>query len=281
MRIGFVTLGMGARPLDEVLQMAIAAGCEVMELNGRATVHQNLWAPPIDYAGIKRRIAASGVVPTSLGGYSNFAQPTDEGLAAQVEQLVGYCQIAREMGIPIVRAFSGDELEGYTLDQLYPRIVAGFKAVAERIAGWGITLGIENHGRLMNNGDHLSSLIHDVHSPLVRITIDTGNFCWAGHPIETAQRFFEKLAPLAVNVHVKDGRFINGEWTLFPAGRGDLDIAGFLATLAAAGYKGPILSEYEGRADFALATTESVAYLRGLRDGLGQAHVLDNRPNIS
>jgi len=269
MRIGFVTLGMGASPLEKVLKTAVAAGCEVMEINGRATVHQNLWAQPIDYAGIKKRIAASGVAPTSLGGYSNFAQPTDEGSAAQVEQLVGYCQVAREMGIPIVRGFSGDVLEGHTLDQLYPRLVAGFKAVAAQIAGWGITIGIENHGQLINNGDHLNGLIHDVGSPLVRITIDTGNFCWAGHPIETAQRFFEKLAPLTVNVHIKDGRFINGEWALFPAGRGDLDIAGFLAVLSAAGYQGPILSEYEGQADFAAATTESVAYLRGLRDGLG------------
>lgn len=271
MRIGFVTLGMGAHPLDEVLKTAVAAGCEAMELNGRASVHCNLWAQPIDYSGIKRRVAVSGVTPTSLGGYSNFAQPTDEGLAAQVEQLVGYCQVAREMGIPIVRAFSGDVLEGYSLDQLYPRIVAGFKAVVERIAGWGITLGIENHGHLMNHGDHLASLIHDVDSPLVCITLDTGNFCWAGHSIETAQRFFEKLAPLTVNVHVKDGRFIAGEWTLFPAGRGDLDIAGVLATLSACGYRGAILSEYEGKADFAMATTESVAYLRGVRDGLVKA----------
>lgn len=268
MRIGFVTLGMSAYPLDEVLKTAVAAGCEAMELNGRATVHQNLWAQPIDYEGIKRRIAASGVTPTSLGGYSNFAQPTDEGLAAQVEQLTSYCRLAREMDIPIVRAFAGDVLEGYTLDQLYPRIVAGFKAVVREISNWGITLGIENHGRLINHGDYLSSLIHDVDSPLVRITLDTGNFCWAGHSIETAQRFFEKLAPLTVNVHVKDGRFIDGEWTLFPAGRGDLDIAGVLAMLFSLGYRGPILSEYEGKADFATATTESVAYLRGVRDGL-------------
>ena len=268
MRIGFVTLGMGASPLDEVLKTAAAAGCEAMELNGRATVHQNLWAQPINYAGLKARIAASGVVPTSLGGYSNFAQTTDEALAAQVGQLVGYCQVARGMGIPIVRAFAGDVLEGHTLDQLYPRIVAGFKAVASRVAGWGIVIGIENHGRLINNGDHLSGLLQDVGSPLVRMTIDTGNFCWAGHSIETAHRFFEKLAPVTVNVHIKDGRFINGEWTLFPAGRGDLDLAGLFKALLANGYQGPILSEYEGKADFVAATTESVAYLRGLRDGL-------------
>jgi len=30
-----------------------------------------------------------------------------------------------------------------------------------------------------------------------------------------------------------------------------------------------VVSEYEGEADFMASTTESVAYLRGLRDGRG------------
>jgi len=100
------------------------------------------------------------------------------------------------------------------------------------------------------------------------ITLDTGNFCWAGHSIEAAHRFFEVLSPLTVNVHIKDGRFVDGAWVLLPAGRGDLDLAGLFTTLAAAKYDGPVLSEYEGRADFQASTTESVAYLRGLRDGM-------------
>jgi sugar phosphate isomerase/epimerase len=272
MKIGFVTLGMGSAPLEDVLKTGMAAGCEVMELNGRATVHRNLWAPPIDYAGIKARVAASGVAVSSLGGYSNFAQLSDEGVAQQVEQLVGYCQVAREMGIPVVRAFSGDVVEGHTLDELYPRIVAGFKAVTQRVAGWGLKIGIENHGKLVNNGDYLASLIGEVGSPILGMTIDTGNFCWAGHSIETAQRFFEKLAPVTVNVHIKDGKFISGEWVLFPAGRGDLDLPALFRLLAARGYDGPVVSEYEGQADFAASTTESVAYLRGLRDSLTQRH---------
>lgn len=268
MKVGFVSLGMGKFPLERALEVAVRAGCEVMELNGRATVHDNLWAKPIDYESIKARITASGVVPSSLGGYSDFTQATDEGLAEQVEQFVGYCELARNMGIPIVRAFAGDVVEGHTLEELYPRIVQGFKAVTGRVAGWGLTIGIENHGRLINHGEYLYSLIHDVSSPILGITLDTGNFCWAGHSIETAQRFFERLAALTVSVHIKDGKFIDGEWVLFPAGRGDFDLVGLFRALKAAGYDGPVVSEYEGQADFPASTVESVAYLRGLRDSL-------------
>ena len=268
MQVGFVSLGMSRSPLSEVLQVAALAGAEAMELNGRATVHQNLWAPPINYAAIQATIAASGVKVTSLGGYSNFAQPTDEGLAKEVEQFVGYCAVARQMGIPVVRAFAGDVLEGYTLDALYPRLVAGFKAVVERIKGWGLTIGIENHGRLCNHGDYLHSLLQDVGCPFLGITLDTGNFCWAGHSIETAHRFFDLLAPKVVNVHVKDGKFINGEWVLFPAGRGDIDLVGLLRKLNALGYAGAVVSEYEGKGDLVTSTVESVAYLRGVRDSV-------------
>jgi sugar phosphate isomerase/epimerase len=266
MKIGMVSLGMGAFPLTEVLQVAQQTGCEALELNGRATVHRNLWAAPVDYAALIAQIVASGVLPTSLGGYSNLAQPTDEGLATQVEQFVGYCAVAREMGIPIVRAFAGDVLEGYTLDQLYPRLVAGFKAIMARVGGWGLRVGIENHGRLINHGEQLLGLLHDVGSPALGITLDTGNFCWAGHSVAMAERFFTLLAPRVVNVHVKDGRFEGGAWVLTPAGRGALDLPGVFKTLAAAGYDGPVLSEYEGKGDFATATLEGVAYLRGIRD---------------
>jgi len=159
-----------------------------------------------------------------LGRLFRLAQLTDEGLQAQAQQFIDYCRVARAMDIPVVRAFAGDVREGLTLDRLYPRMVAGFKEVMQCIAGWGLTVGIENHGHLINNGDYLWSLLQDVGSPSLGITLDTGNFCWAGHSIDTAQRFFEKLAPAIVNVHVKDGKFVDGEFVLLPAGRGDLDL---------------------------------------------------------
>jgi hydroxypyruvate isomerase len=268
MRVGMVSLGMGAYPLAQVLEAAQSAGCEALELNGRATVHKDLWKQPIDLVAIKAQLEASGVKPTSLGGYSHFAQLDDAALEAQVELFVGYCALARDVGIPIVRAFAGDISEGVTLDQLYPRIVAGFKAVARCVGDWGITVAIENHGRLINHGDHLQALLHDVDSPAIKITLDTGNFCWAGHSVDAAERFFDVLAPLAASVHVKDGRFVDGVWTLLPAGRGDIDLPGLMKKLTVLGYQGAVLSEYEGKADFGVSTLESVAYLRGLRDGL-------------
>ena len=267
MHVGLVSLGLGKQSLEEMIATARMTGCETIELNGRATVHQNVWIER-EAQAVAAQIAAGGLQIGSLGGYCSLAQVTDEGLAEQVEQFVGYCATARDLGIPVVRAFAGDVVEGQTLDALYPRLVAGFKAIMARVAGWPIKVGIENHGRLINHGDGLASLIRDVGAPNLGLTLDTGNFCWAGHSIDAAHRFLERLVPLAVNVHVKDGRFVDGAFELLPAGRGDLDLAALLKRLAQCGYDGQVLSEYEGHDDFCSATLESVAYLRGLVAGV-------------
>ncbi len=272
MLVGMTTLGLGHEPLDRALSFAIAAGCQTVELNGRQTVHQAVWRQA-GVEGVRAQIAASGLAIGSLGGYCSMAQLADEALSSEVEQLVGYCAIARELGIPVVRAFAGDIVDGYTLDALYPRLVTGFKAVMARISGWPVRVGIENHGLLINDGDALASLVRDVGAPGLGITLDTGNFCWAGYSIDQAQRFFERLVPLTINVHAKDGRFVDGEWVLVPAGRGDLDLAGLIQRLAQSGYDGQVVSEYEGTGEFGQCTIESVAYLRGVVAGVqGEGH---------
>jgi len=267
MLVGMTSLGMGDEPLAKALAFAVDSGCQTIELNGRATVHQGVWSRE-GVAGVGAILAASGLQVGSLGGYCSMAQTSDEALEAEVSALVGYCGLARELGIPVVRAFAGDVVEGQTLDTLYPRIVRGFQEVMAHIAGWPLRVGIENHGRLINHGDWLASLIADVSAPGLGVTLDTGNFCWAGHSIDEAERFFELLLPYTVNVHIKDGRFEGQEFVLLPAGRGDLDLAGLLKRLAQSGYRGQVLSEYEGRGDWAQCTRESVAYLRGLVAGV-------------
>jgi sugar phosphate isomerase/epimerase len=274
MIVGFASLGLADRLLQDVLDEAVNAGCEAIELNGRPTVHQGLWEEPVDYQAIRQAVEERGLAITSLGAYCDFAKTTNQALAGQVTQLIDYCRVAREMGIPVVRAFAGDVVEGYALDDLYPRLVDGFKAVTKEVADWGLQIGIENHGRLINNGDQLYRLIQDVDSPILGVTLDTGNFCWAGASVEEAHRFMKKLAPMTVNVHVKDGRYLDGQWPFVPAGRGEIDLPAVLSILHEAGYEGPVVSEYEGPSDFIPATIESVAYLRGLRDGLqvGEEH---------
>ena len=129
---------------------------------------------------------------------------------------------------------------------------------------------MENHGHGLNTGEKMLGLIKDVGSPLLGMTLDTGNFCWAGNSIPDAQRYFEMLAPYTFSVHVKDGRFLD-RFRFVPVSWGDLDITAAVRALVKAGYQGGVLSEYEGKTpETELGTAVSVAYLKGLRDALSK-----------
>jgi sugar phosphate isomerase/epimerase len=256
--------------VDDMLAFVKSVGCEAIELNGHPENHPGLWTKPVDFAAIRKKLDDAGIVATALGGYTDMAQPTDEGLAQQIDTLVDFCASARALGIPVVRAFSGDAREGYPIEVLYPRIVAGLKAATDKIAGWGVKIGMENHGHGLNTGEKMLGLIKDVGSPLLGMTLDTGNFCWAGNSVADAHRFFEMLAPYTFSVHVKDGRWLD-RFRFVPVSWGLLDITIVMRALVKAGYQGGVLSEYEGKSpETEMGTAVSVAYLKGLRDALAR-----------
>jgi len=125
-----------------------------------------------------------------------------------------------------------------------------------------VTLGIENHGRLINDGPALVRLVDEIGADNLGFTIDTGNFAWAGHNPAQVRADFEAVAPRAVNVHIKDGVWTDGDFTFVTAGEGDLPLAWLIETLVTGGYNKTICSEYEGTGDFTECTAKSIAYLK-------------------
>lgn len=268
MKIGVTSLGMRGLPLSEAIQKMVQFGAECTELNGRPGCHPDVtWEDEADYETVPQLLADAGIVATSLGGYCDFAQADDEALEAQIAGFVAYCQRAARLGIPIVRAFAGDVKEGRSLVDFEARITEAFAEVMRRIDGLEVKVAIENHGRLANDGFFLREVIEGVGSPNLGMTIDTGNFYWAGHSRQTVEGFLRILAPYTLNVHIKDVAYRDDQVVFVPAGRGIVDLPRLYTLLEANGYDGAVVSEYEGPDPYDLATLESVAYLRGLRDG--------------
>jgi len=268
MKIGLTSLGMGGTPLPQAIEKMVRFGAECTELNGRPGCHPDItWESEADYETAKKLLADAGIVATSLGGYCDFSQTDDKALEEQVEGFVGYCQRAVKLGIPITRAFAGDVKEGHSLADFEWRIIEAFAEVMARIKDLDVKVGIENHGRLANDGLFLRKLIETVASPKLGMTIDTGNFYYAGHSPETVEKFFRLLAPYTLSVHIKDVAYRNGKPFFVPAGRGIVNLPRMYKLLEGNGYTGAIISEYEGEEPYDEGTLESVAYLRGLRDG--------------
>jgi sugar phosphate isomerase/epimerase len=268
MKIGVTSFGMVGKPLVEALDLMVDVGAEATELNGRPGVHPGLIWEAGDVTKVKGMLAERGIVATSLGSYNDFAQLDADALEAEIAGLVTYCQRAADLGIPVVRAFGADTREGYTLANFRESIFKGFEEAIRRSEGLGVVIGIENHGLMTNDGDFMREIIDRVDSPRLGVTLDTGNFAWAGHDLATVGRFFDDLLPRIFSLHIKDGVYEEDGFEFVPAGRGVMPLPKLLADLEASEFDAGVISEYEGRATYEDGTRESVAYLRGLRDAL-------------
>ena len=270
MKIGAVSLGWGNQPLPQVMDDIAAMGGECIEINSRAGLHAGLTLDDRSAGDVHAWARASGLQISAVSGYNDFAQADRAALDREIERLFGACRIANALGVGVVRACSGDVKPGLTLESAWPWLVAGMQAAARRAAPLGVTLAIENHGRLLNDGPALARFLAEVGAANVGVTLDTGNFAWAGHNLTQVKADFDAVLPHVVSLHVKDGVWqtddaLGANVQFVPAGSGQLPLADWLAALTGRGYTGAVCSEYEGGGAFREGTRASIAYLLASR----------------
>jgi sugar phosphate isomerase/epimerase len=268
MEIGAVSLGWGNVPLSQILNELSQLGGQCVEINGRPGRHDGLILSEKTGPQVQAWAEAAGLTITGISGYSDFAQTEPAAIEAEIERLLDSCRVAAGMGLSLVRAFVGEpkpDLGKLTYEDFRPQIIEAFQAACRAAAELGITLAIENHGRLVNDGPTLVGLLADVGAPNLGVTLDTGNFCGASRTLAEYEQDLAMVLPYVVNVHIKDGLFTPNErrqLKLMPAGQGELGLDQLISRLVEIGYDGPILSEYEGEDDFAESTRLSLAYLK-------------------
>ena len=260
--IGAVSLGWSGHTLPEVFAQLSEMGGTCIEINGNTERHHGLCLNETTIPQVKAWVSEAGLTINSLSGYCDFAQTDAGALDAEIERLLITCRAAAVMGVPIVRAFTGDVKPGISLAAVRANIIAAFRTACAEAAHLGVTLGIENHGRLINDGPALAMLVDEVGADNLGFTIDTGNFAWAGHNPAQVRADFEAVAARAVNVHIKDGVWTGSDFAFVAAGEGDLPLVWLIERLIAGGYNRTICSEYEGAGDFAECTAKSIAYLK-------------------
>ena len=109
---------------------------------------------------------------------NNFVGKTDPTERAQaVEQDQGGVDtLANHFGAKTVRVFAGDITPGITFDDGFNWIVEGLALGAEYAYANGVTLALENHGKLAGRSDQVEKILRTVGSPALKANPDTGNF---------------------------------------------------------------------------------------------------------
>lgn len=143
------------------------------------------------------------------------------------ERIADYSVVARQLGAKLIR-FVIDDADYHPAPETVSALLRDCAPLLE-----GLTLGIENHDRFP--AATLRQIIESAGSNRIGVCLDTANSLGAGEGLDTVLR---ELAPLTVNLHIKDfaiarvphlmGFTIEGR----PAGQGFLNVPCLLKSLA-------------------------------------------------
>lgn len=152
----------------------------------------------------KDRASALGIVISGTGVRNNFASPDPQIRAQGVELTKKWIEAASKMGAPIVRVFSGEVPQGYEdqWEEVAGWMIECFKECAAHGEKFGVRIGIQNHGDMLQTAEQCIYVLKGVNSKWAGLIVDTGSF-------KTADPYkdIEAVVPYAINWQIKESPF--------------------------------------------------------------------------
>jgi sugar phosphate isomerase/epimerase len=161
--------------------------------------------PSDDYlTRFKDRAAALGVVISGTGIRNNFASPDPQVRAQGVELAKKWIEAASKMGAPVVRVFAGEIPKGYEArwEEVAGWMIECYKECAAHGKRFGVKIGIQNHGDMLQTAAQCIYILDRVDSEWVGLVVDTGSF-----KTEDPYKDIEAVVPYAINWQVKESVF--------------------------------------------------------------------------
>jgi len=211
--------------------------------------------------------------------HNDFALFENGPWQALVDRVRADVDLAARLGVAVMRVESANAPQPphdrKTFEDCLAPVARGLKAVAKHAAPMGISLALENHGRLVGSSERVERVINEVAEDNFGACIDIGNFLVVDEdPFEAVSR----LARHAVHVHVKDMRYFEtkplGDSFTTNAGKflrgailgeGVVDVPKCIDLVVRAGYRGWLSLEFEGRENLFYAVARG---RRNLADAL-------------
>ncbi len=217
---------------------------------------------------LKKRAFSHGLDLCGFSTHQGFLFPDKAEREKQVELTIKQTEMAYRLGIPTMRVNTGtwktskdfDTLmanrgveppkPGFTDEDGFGWTIDCLGRCAKEAEKRGVVLGLENHWGLGLTPEGVLRIVAAVNSPWLRVTLDTGNF------LEDPYDRLAELAPHACLVQAKT-YYGGGLWYTL-----DLDYPRIAKLLAAAGYRGYVSLEFEGKDDPRQAVPRSLDMLR-------------------
>ncbi|HRI80041.1 MAG TPA: sugar phosphate isomerase/epimerase family protein [Cyclobacteriaceae bacterium] len=176
----------------------------------------------------KDKAASLGIIISGTGIRNNFASPDPKVRAEGVELARNWIVAASKMGAPIVRVFSGEVPKGYEgkWEEVAEWMIDCFIQCAAFGEKYGVKIGIQNHGDMLQTAVQCKYVLDRVNSKWVGLIVDTGSF-----KTEDPYKDIAAVVPYAINWQVKESVF--GIGSEVPT-----DYKRLVQIIKAGGYKG-------------------------------------------
>ena len=245
-------IGAGRLPLPEWFRLCAAElGLRAVEIEDK-----HLGEPkPARLLELREAVARHGVEIVNIALMNNFGVDGERRRRAEERRTVDWMQVARDLGARYLRTFAGWP-EG-DRDARRPGMIAALRAVCAQAEVLGVRLVLENHnhGGFVQTAADVDAIFREVHSPIIGLLLDTGNFLDGAASIA-------KTAARAWHVHAKFTR-------VGPDGRdAAVNHSEALGVLRRAGYAGCVSIEYEGPEPSRAAVPRIVSHLRTVLQSL-------------
>lgn len=164
---------------------------------------------------IARKAARLGLEISSVIAGNDFARPTAQERAEQVERFKQWVAYTAEAGLGRMNTFTGYHVAGQDPMMEVWRVIDSYREVVPVAARHDMLLCIENHSSVYPDADGILRVIQAVGSPCLRTNPDPTNFLrdYAVRSEESRETIYtetEKFAPLMANGHLKIFEFTSG-----------------------------------------------------------------------
>jgi sugar phosphate isomerase/epimerase len=220
-------------------------------------VESEAWDRLLHYSkefGITYTSVSPGLFKTTL--HSDLMLPHKNHLAAMSMDM------AERIGVKTLVTFGvlRDQRDGA---DSFQQVVELLRNTAELAEQRGFTLQLENLPHTWaDTADNCLALLKAVDHPAFGYIWDVGNL-YEAEPGDFRPGY-DKLKPYIRNVHLKDGRVVDGRMVWQQFGQGLTDIKGQIETLKADGYQGTLTVEAKCEPQMDEDFPNSLQYLRSL-----------------
>jgi L-ribulose-5-phosphate 3-epimerase len=213
---------------------------------------------PGDVEGLKKKLADHGLAALVLRG------DTDLGRESSVGELATQLETCSKLGVKYM--FLSPKHTGVSKEVACDRL----RQAGDFALKLGITIVLETHPDLGNNGDAHVETMKRINHPNVRVNFDTGNITFYNKGLNAATEL-KKCIQYVATMELKDHDGKLESWNFPVLGTGVVDFPAVLKVLEEHHFAGPMTMEVEGfhgveldEAQTKKYIGDSAAYLKSL-----------------